>query len=114
LTLCRYWGNGINQTPKTQARAGELERELRLRQVSVVRRIGTEFNQQIRLTRQGATTCPEDEGARLYAIFGYPDEPTVPVEIDLSGCRFAGNGRTAVAMGPHLLHALEGLTRPGA
>lgn len=114
LLLCRYYGFGVNQTPKTQARAGKLEAERLLRRRGIVRSIGKSFDHLPQLSGQGAISCPADEGARLYAIFHYANEPSVPVEINLSGCRFARNGRgRGVAMNPQLLNRLESLTRPG-
>jgi hypothetical protein len=109
--LCRYFGLGTNQTPKTQARVGRLEAE-RLLSPRVARSIGGEFNDLRRLPRGAAYSCPSDEGAILYAIFSYASEPAVPVEVELSGCRFARNGQSrAVAMTPRLLNRLLGLTR---
>jgi len=115
LLLCRYYGFGVNQTPKTQARVGKLEAEPLLRSRGIVRSIGRAFDHLPQLSGHGAISCPADEGATLYAIFHYANEPLVPVEVNLSGCRFAGNGRgREVAMSPRLLGRLESLTRPGS
>jgi hypothetical protein len=115
LLLCRYYGFGINQTPKTQARAGKLGAERWLHRPGVVRSISREFNDLPQLPRHGAISCPSDEGAMLYAIFHYAGEPPVPVEIHLSGCRFASNGRArAVAMTPRLLNRLARLNPLGS
>jgi len=113
LLLCRYYGFGINQTPKTQARIGKLEAEHLLRSRGVVRSVGREFDDLPRLSGYGGGSCPMDEGARLYAIFHYANEPPVPIEVKLSGCRFASNGRSQMTlMNPRLQNRLEGLTRP--
>ena len=110
LQLCRYYGYGIKQTPKTQARAGKLQGERILRNPVAVRSIAREFNRLKKLSNQ-PTTCFFDEGAVLYAIFNYEDEPNVPVEVHLSGCLSAYNGRTKRAgyATPRLRHRLEAL-----
>lgn len=113
LLLCRYYGFGMDQTPKTQARAGKLDAERLLRRLGVVRSIGKVFNDLPQLPRHGAISCPSDEGAMLYAIFYYASEHVVPVEVHLSGCRFAANGQArTVAMSPRLLNRLARLIPP--
>lgn len=113
LLLCRYYGFGVNQTPRTQARAGKLEAERLLSSRSIAHSVGREFDHLPRLSGHGAISCPADEGARLYAIFHYANEPPVPIEVNLSGCRFARNGRgLGVSMSSRLLYRLEGLTQP--
>jgi hypothetical protein len=116
LQLCRYYGFGSfgHQTRKTQARVGKLRTERVLRKGADVRSIAREFDA-LREFPKGPIRCPADEGARLYAIFSYgtEGEPSVPVEVSLSGCRGASNGRTkrAVFTTPALLTRLETLTR---
>jgi hypothetical protein len=110
LLLCRYYGLGIDQTPQTQARAGKLAAERLLRRPGVVRTIGREFDDLRQVSRSATFSCPFDEGAMLYAIFGYASEPVVPVEVSLSGCRFARNGRARPAfMSARLRDRLESL-----
>ena len=112
LQLCRYYGFGgfEHQTPKTQARAGDLQGERILRNSIPVRSIAREFNR-LRMLPRGLHTCPADEGAVLYAIFSYDGEPNVSVEVHLSGCTGAWNGRTKRGgyATPHLRHRLEKL-----
>ena len=113
LQLCRYYGFGgfEHQTPKTQARAGDLQGERVLRNSIPVRSpIAREFNR-LRMLPRGLHTCPADEGAVLYAIFSYDGEPNVSVEVHLSGCTGAWNGRTKRGgyATPHLRHRLEKL-----
>lgn len=113
LLLCRYYGFGINQTPQTQARAGKLAAERLLRRLGVVRSIGRAFDVLHQVRRNAVFSCPFDEGAVLYAIFDYANEPVVPVEVSLSGCGFAVNGRARPAiMSPRLRDRLESLV-PG-
>ena len=112
LQLCRYYGFGIEQTPETRARAGRLQSERVLRKAASVRSIAREFDSLTPLP-EGPIGCPADEGARLYAIFAYQGEvEAVPVEVHLSGCRSAWNGRTPRAYWttPALSRRLEALT----
>ena len=112
LQLCRYYGLGYHQTPKTRGRIGKLRSERVLRKATAVRSIASEFDALTEFP-EGATSCPSDEGARLYAIFAYAnDEPVVPVEVKLSGCPFASNGRTQAAYWakPQLIRRLKALT----
>lgn len=114
LLLCRYYGLGeIKQTPETQARAGKLKAERLLRRPGIARSLGREFNDLPKVPRGATYSCPFDDGAMLYALFHYASAPVVPVEVTLSGCQFAGNGRSrAVVMGPRLLNRLASLARP--
>jgi hypothetical protein len=94
LQLCRYYGFGAgHQTPQTKARAGELRSERILTKAAEVRSIAREFDA-LQKVPEGPIYCPADEGARLYAVFAYPNraEPKVPVEAHLSGCSFVWNG----------------------
>jgi hypothetical protein len=113
LLLCRYHGYEMPDTPESQARVGKLAAQRLLNSRAVVSSIRMEFDRLPELSGHGATTCFNDTGARLYAIFDYAAEPPVPIEVNLSGCRFAGNGRSHVAaMSPRLQNRLERLTRP--
>ena len=115
LQLCRYFGSGYGQTPKTQPRAGRLQGERILRDSARVDSIAREFDR-LPMVRKGVYTCPADEGAVLYAIFSYEGEPNVPIEVHLSGCMDAWNGGTkrAVYATPHLRHRLEMLAISGS
>lgn len=44
----------------------------------------------------GVHTCPFDEGARTYALFAYPNDAPVVVELRFEGCSVASNGRADV------------------
>ena len=91
LLLCRYYGfGGMKQTPATQARAGKLKAERLLRRPGIVRSIAREFNGLRKVPRGATYSCPEDDGAVLYAIFHYVSEPVVPVEVRLGGCGLRG------------------------
>lgn len=93
LQLCRYYGSGYRQTPKTRGRIGKLRSERVLRKATAVRSIAAEFDSLTEFPK-GPIYCPADEGARLYAIFAYANgEPVVPVEVKLSGCTFVSNGQ---------------------
>jgi hypothetical protein len=112
LLLCRYWGYGIEQTKETQARAGRLAVERRLHRRSLVRALARHFNR----TRPayGTYSCPFDEGANLYSVFSYADQPNVVVETELSGCGFADNGFGQGGFPPlRLVDRLERLTQGG-
>lgn len=116
LQLCRYWGFGSlsHQTPQTQARAGKLESQRFFSRPGTARSFAHAFNQLADGLR-GLHSCPADEGASMSVTFGYPgQEPEVPVEVHLSGCREAINGRyeTSKWTTPSLRHRLEELTRP--
>jgi hypothetical protein len=112
LQLCRYYGFGAgHQTPQTQARAGELRSERILSKVAEVRSIAREFDA-LQQAPEGPIHCPFDEGARLYAVFAYPNpaEAKVPVEVHLSGCSFVWNGRAHTFWAtPQLIGRLKAL-----
>jgi hypothetical protein len=113
LRLCRYYGFGAgHQTPQTQARAGKLRAERIVTKATLVRSIAREFDA-LQQAPEGPINCPFDEGARLYAVFGYANrvEPKVPVEVHLSGCSFVWNGRTHTSWAtPQLIDRLKALT----
>jgi hypothetical protein len=85
LLLCRYWGMNHGT------------RSLRLATRKLVTDPGT-----VRLIADGLNdlppfpdgefACPSDEGARTYALFAYPDDPPVVVELSSEGCPAARNG----------------------
>ena len=106
LQLCRYnrFGAGL---------ARRLSRERIIANVASIRSVAREFNSLGEFPEE-PTSCPADEGARLYAVFAYADpaEPKVPVEIRLSGCPYAWNGRTEHAYwtSSSLYHRLDAMT----
>lgn len=59
----------------------------------------------------GVHGCLGDNGARLYALFSFADQPDVPVSVSLSGCRVAWNGKSKTfSVSPGLLAQLSRLT----
>lgn len=104
--ICRYYGSGL--TPKAQhekTTPGHLRSEFILKKLASVRSIAQEFDA-LQPAPEGPIYCPSDDGERLYAVFAYPDgEPSVAVEVDLSGCPFVANGKTG-----HLFWATSQLT----
>lgn len=110
LLLCRYFGFGQIQTPQTVERAGKLADESRVRAKAMVTSLARAFDG-LEQIPNGTYTCPLDEGARLIALFRYPSEPPVPVEVHLSGCGFAGSEhRPSVGVPPFLQTRLLALT----
>jgi hypothetical protein len=92
MRLCRYYGFGAgNQTPKTQARAGELQDQAEVHGRDLLETLTLEFKE-LEAAPKGPISCPFDEGAELYAVFSYPHGQPVILDIGLSGCRFVGNG----------------------
>jgi hypothetical protein len=79
LLLCRYWG--MNHGEKS-LRMGK--RKL-VTDPATVRLIADGLNDLPPFPR-GAFSCPVDEGARTYAFFAYPDDPTVIVEVRRLPC----------------------------
>jgi hypothetical protein len=111
LLLCRYYGLGFAQTPRELERPGTLAAEVTLRGTAAAA-IARRFDEIDYLPKNAFYHCPGDEGSRIFAIFRYPHEPPVPVEVSLSGCRFAGaRGRPYGVVPPSLLDRLERLTR---
>lgn len=109
VLLCRYWGLGIDQTEETQARAGKLAVERRLSRNSLSHTLAREFDRTERA--HGTYSCPSDEGANIYSVLSYADQPIVVVETHLSGCRFSSNGFGRAAFTPaRLLRRLKRLT----
>lgn len=110
LLLCRYFGFGEIQTPRTVERAGKLADESHVRDRGTITSLVRAFDR-LRTIPEGTYNCPADEGARLIAVFRYPNEPPVPVEVHLSGCRFAGSEhRPSVGVPPFLEKRLLALT----
>ncbi len=88
VRICRYYGFGAGrQTPKTQARAGELQDGALVRGRDLLESLTLEFKE-LEAAPKGSISCPEDEGARLYAVFSYPSAKPVVLGVSLSGCRF--------------------------
>jgi hypothetical protein len=95
VRLCRYWGfAGADgeQTPKSQNRAGSLRDQAELHGGDALESLILEFHE-LETVPEGTYNCPEDEGAVLYAVFGYARAKPVVVEVKLSGCEFVNNGR---------------------
>lgn len=111
VQLCRYYGLGFHQTDETLARVGKLRDERILTEAATARSIAEEFDS-LQSFPEGPTNCPADEGARLYAVFGYANgESTVPVEVNLSGCSFVSNGQAGSYWAtPQLIRRLKALT----
>jgi hypothetical protein len=93
LRICRYYGSGYlgKQTPKTQARAGELQDRAVVNGRDLLESLTLEFKE-LEAAPKGPISCPADEGAELYAVFSYRDAKPVILDVSLSGCRFVGNG----------------------
>lgn len=92
VRICRYYGYGAGrQTPKTQARFGELQDQVELHGVDLLESLSLEFAE-LEPVGNGSYSCPFDEGARLFAVFAYAGDKPVIVEVNLSGCQFAYNG----------------------
>lgn len=89
LRLCRYYGFGEfgKQTPKTQARAGQLQEQAVVDSRPVIEGLTLEFRE-LNAPPLGPIHCPADEGAELYAVFFYPHAKPVILRVSLSGCRF--------------------------
>jgi hypothetical protein len=91
LRICRYWGFGNEkgqQTPKTQARAGELNDQAEVRNKALLEGLTYEFKE-LEAAPKGTINCPSDDGTELYAVFFYAHAQPVIVHVALSGCRFA-------------------------
>ena len=101
LLLCRYWG--LNGPRPRKLAAHRLLRETA--KVDVYASVLDNLQQR----PEGTYNCPEDEGARSLALFGYlAGEAPAVVEISLEGCGGAGNGRVpADDTGPRLGGMLE-------
>ena len=114
--LCRYWGfSGASgrQTPKTQTRVGKLRDQVTLRSRDTVESLTLEF-EELEVVKPGSYSCPEDEGAVLYAAFTYPAAKPVILEVPLSGCEFVGNGHAkSRALNGSLRKKLERLIEGG-
>lgn len=112
VLLCRYYGYGL--TLRDVGRAETLAATVRLGRLPVVNSIVRQFDQLEHLPENGEYTCPEDDGSKLYAFFGYADEPPVPVFADLSGCQFGGspNG-PGIGFSTEIIRRLERLTSQG-
>jgi hypothetical protein len=94
MRICRYYGFGefAKQTPKTQARAGELQDQAVVQNRDLLESLTLEFKE-LEAAPAGAHGCPADEGAELYAVFfyRYATKPVV-LHVSLSGCRFVVGG----------------------
>lgn len=91
LLLCRYWGMNYEN------RSLRLAKRKLITDPATVRVIADGLNE-LPSFPDGEFACPSDEGARTYALFAYPDDPTVVVELRSEGCPTATNGRAAIAL----------------
>jgi hypothetical protein len=103
LLLCRYWGLNRGGQSMTLATGRYLNAG---RQVEA---IASELNSLTPFPRR-PVACPFDNGARVVARFLYAGQPPVIVEIRLSGCRTARNGRARAGwLSPQLARRLNRL-----
>ncbi len=49
----------------------------------------------LRRVARGAYPCPTDDGNEILLVFGYANRHPQRVIVELSGCRFATNGRSS-------------------
>jgi hypothetical protein len=86
LLLCRYWGlNNGNQSFR-------LATKRLVRDPAKVSRYATALDG-LREWPEGTYSCPEDDGSSNLAFFGYRGDAPAVVEISLTGCEGAINGR---------------------
>ena len=113
--VCRYYGYPSSVPPggDTEGRIGQLAAEGAVRSPAAAESLAQLFDG-LKTVSDGEYTCPEDDGAALYALFAYRDAPTVRVLVRLSGCRFLGSNATGQGyfMDFALEHRLGGLA-PG-
>jgi len=91
LRLCRYWGTNYED------RSFRLAKRKLIADPATVRLIADGLNE-LPAFPDGEFSCPSDEGARTYALFAYPDDLPVVVELRSEGCPAATNGRARVAL----------------
>lgn len=90
LLLCRYWGMDY------EGRSLRLAKRKLVTDPAAVRLIADGLND-LPPFPDGEFACPSDEGARTYALFAYPNDPPVVVELRSDGCPAATNGWAGVA-----------------
>jgi hypothetical protein len=90
LLLCRYWGMNYEN------RSLRLAKRRLITDPTTVRLIADGLND-LPPFPAGEFSCPADEGARTYALFAYPDDSPVIVELRFEGCPAAMNGRMGAA-----------------
>jgi hypothetical protein len=105
MRICRYYGFGGlgEQTPKTQARAGELQDQAIVKGRDLLESLTLELKE-LGAGPAGPHGCPADEGAELYAVFYYRDAEPVILDVSLSGCRSVSG---AVKRGRELTESLQ-------
>lgn len=86
LLLCRYWG--LNHG----SRSLTLATKRLLREPGRVDLYARTLDH-LQPWPEGTYACPEDDGSRILALFGYPEEAPAVVEISLTGCEGVANGR---------------------
>jgi hypothetical protein len=105
VRICRYYGFGEfdQQTPKTQARAGELQDQAVAGDRDLLESLTLEFKE-LEAAPKGPISCPADEGAELYVVFYYRAAKPVILRVGLSGCRFVSG---AVPRGRQMTESLQ-------
>jgi hypothetical protein len=102
LRLCRYaslnWGG---RPPLTRDRVID-DRGTIARLIRALNRLRTPH---------GTYYCLMDDGSEILLLFGYADGGPARVVVELSGCRFATNGRSSRWTTPRLDRRLRALTR---
>jgi hypothetical protein len=99
VRICDYYGFGFGkQTPKTQARAGDLQDGTDRKSRDLLESLTLEF-QELEAAPEGPVHCPADEGAQLYVVFSYRSAAPVFLSVSLSGCEFVSG---AAPRGRHL------------
>lgn len=108
VTLCRYFGTLELNDPHQGALIGRRV----IHRSTVVGQLTRAF-ESLRPFPNKAIHCEIDDGAVIYATFAYKEEANVPMEISLSGCRSAYNGRLhrAFFLSSDLFNTLETLTK---
>jgi hypothetical protein len=103
VSLCRYSARYGRRVPV----AGRL---LRKRSYGAgVAKLLTRAFDRLQPPREGAVSCPNDDGSALLALFAYPHRLPVAVTISLSGCPSARNGVVVAEPTASLIARLERL-----
>jgi hypothetical protein len=117
VLLCRYFGQNQGPRPgdlasKWSASRGSHGADAAARTASLETLV-TEMNETSPFLDE-SHTCPMDEGVAIYALFHYPAEPPVLVDVRPGGCGSVTNGQ-AEGGEPHpgLIDRLEHLVPLG-
>jgi hypothetical protein len=94
--ICHYYGYpySVPKGGNTHGKVGDLAAEVHLSSRRAAGSLAAAFDA-LESIPSGEYTCPEDNGAAAYVLFGYPAGPTVRVLVDLSGCEFVDSNATA-------------------